>query len=141
MPTEASNRIKYLLAIKVIDFSIDVFQIILMQTGFTFDKDAHHNYADISANELGTANGYTAGGNVLTGVAVVENDLDDRTEITWDNTSWTASGGNIGPTPGAIIFDQTATDDPLVAYIDFGSDQTQADGGVATVANAEVRIM
>ena len=141
MATEASNRIKYLLATKVIDFSSDVFQIILMQSGFVFDKDNDHGYADVSANELTTANGYTVSGNTLAGVAVTENDLDDRTEITWNNTSWTASGGNIGPSPGAIIFDDTATDDPIVSYIDFGGDQIQSDGGVATIANIEVRLV
>lgn len=141
MPTEASNKIKYLLATKVIDFANDVFHIILMQSGFTFDKDTDHGYADVSAHELPTANGYTAGGNILSGVTVTENDLNDRTEITWNNSSWTASGGNIGPSPGAIIYDDTAVDDPIVSYIDFGGDQTQADGGVVTIANAEVRLI
>ena len=140
MTTEASNKIKYLLATKVIDFANDVFKIILMQSGFTFNKDTHHGYADVSGSELTTANGYTVGGNTLAGVSVIEDDTDDRTEVTWDNTTWTASGGVIGPSPGAIIYDDTATDDPIVGFIDFGGDQTQADGGVATISNIEVRI-
>lgn len=140
MSTEASNKIKYLLATKAIDFANDVFKIILLQSGFTFNKDTHHGYADVSASELATANGYTAGGNILAGVAVTEDDGDDRTEITWNNSSWTASGGPIGPTSGAIIYDDTVADDPVVGYIDFGGDQTQADGGVATISNVEVRI-
>ncbi|MCK4330879.1 hypothetical protein KAX02_13695 [candidate division WOR-3 bacterium] len=138
--TCASNKIKYLLATKAIDFANDVFKIILMQSGFGFDKDTHHGYANVSGSELGTANGYTAGGNTLGGVSVIEDDVDDRTEITWNNTTWTASGGNIGPSPGAILYDDTHADKPLVGYIDFGGDQTQADGGVATISNIEVRI-
>ena len=141
MATEASNRIKYALATKLIDFANDVFKIILMQSGFSFDKDGHHGYSNVVGSELATANGYTLGGYTMTGVAVTENDLDDRTEVTWDSAVWTASGGPIGPTPGAILYDDTATDDPLVAYIDFGGDQTQADGGVLTIANVEVRIL
>ena len=140
MATEASNKIKYLLATKVIDFANDVFKIALMQTGFTFNKDTHHGYADISGNELATANGYTAGGNTLAGVGVVEDDTDDRTEVTWDNTTWNAAGGSIGPSPGAIIYDDTAADDPIVGYIDFGGDQTQADGGTATISSIEFRL-
>lgn len=140
MTTEASNKIKYLLATKAIDFANDTFKIILLQSGFTFNKDTHHHYADVSASELTTANGYTAGGNTLAGVAVTEDDTDDRAEITWNNSSWTASGGPIGPSPGAVIYDDTVTDDPIVGYIDFGGDQTQADGGVATISNVEVRI-
>lgn len=143
MATVASNKIKYLLAKKVIDFSADTFKIILMQSGFTFNKDTHHGYADVSASELSTANGYTAGGATLGGVAVTEDDIDDRTEITWSNVTWTASNGSIGPTPGAIIYDDTVaapTAKPIVCYIDFGGDQTQADGGTATISNIEVRI-
>ena len=143
MATAASNKLKYLLASKIIDFANDTFKIILMGTGFTFDKDTHHGYADVSASELSTGNGYTANTKTLAGVAVTEDDTDDRCEITWSNVTWTASGGAIGPSPGAIIFDDTVTtptDDPIVGYIDFGGDQTQADGGTATISNIEVRI-
>lgn len=138
MATTVSNKIKYLLAKKAIDFSADSFKIILMQSGFTFDKDTHHGYADVSASELATGNGYTANTKTLAGVAVTEDDTDDRTEVTWSNVTWTASGGSIGPSPGAIIFDDTVTTptaDPIVQYIDFGGDQTQAEGGTATISN------
>jgi len=141
--TQASNKLKYCLASKQIDFANDVFQIILMATGFTFNKDTHHGYADVSANELANANGYTTGGNTLAGVAVTEDDDDDRTEVTWNNSQWTASGGAIGPSPGAIIYDDTPTTpqaDPICGYIDFGGEQTQVDGGVCTISNIEVRI-
>lgn len=143
MATAASNKLKYLLASKIIDFANDSFKIILMGTGFTFDKDTHHGYADVSASELSTGNGYTQNTKTLAGVAVTEDDTDDRCEITWSNVTWTASGGAIGPSPGAIIYDDTVTtptDDPIVGYIDFGGDQTQADGGTATISNIEVRI-
>ncbi len=140
MATEVSNKIKYLLATGAIDFSSDSFKIILMQSGFTFNKDTHHQYSDVSASELGTGNGYTANSKTLAGVSVTEDDTDDRTEVTWSNVTWTASGGAIGPTPGAIIFDDTHADDAIVGYIDFGGDQTQADGGVATISGIELRI-
>ena len=140
MSNEASNKIKYLLATGAIDFSSDVFKIILMESGFVFDKDNHHQYTDVSGNELATANGYTVGGNTLAGVTVTEDDVDDRTEITWNNTSWTAAGGAIGPASGAIIYDDTHADDPIVGFIDFGADYTQVDGGTATIIAPEVRI-
>jgi len=146
MASTASNKLKFLLASKIIDFANDSFIIILMQSGFVFNKDTHHGYADVSASELATANGYTAGTKALAGVAVTEDDTDDRCEITWANAQWTASGGAIGPTSGAIIYDDTVVAagvtiaDPVVGYIDFGGDQTQADGGTATISNVEVRI-
>ena len=142
MTTEASNKIKFLLATKVIDFANDAFNIALMVDGFTFNKDTHHIWGDISGSELPNGNGYVTNGNVLVLIAVTEDDVDDRTEVTWQNTQWTANGGPIGPSPGAIIYDDTvaAPVKPIVGYIDFAGNRTQADGGVATIANPEVRI-
>ena len=137
---QASNRIKYLLATGAIDFSSDEFKIILMESGFIFDKDTDHQYSDVSGNELPGINGYTAGGQALAGVAVIEDDVDDRTEVTWNNATWTALGGPIGPASGAIIYDDTDANKSIVGYIDFGTDYTQADGGTATITNIEVRI-
>jgi len=143
MASSASNKIAYLLAKKIVDFSTDVFKIILMAEGFTFNKDTHHCYADVSASELATGYGYTQNSKVLTDVSVTENDTDDRCEVKWSNPSWLASGGSIGPTVGAIVFDDTVTTptaDPIVGYINFGGPQTQADGGQATIANVEFRL-
>ena len=140
MANEASNHIKYLLATKAVDFANDAFIIILMQSGFTFDKDAHAEYADVSGNELSTGNGYTQFTKALAGVAVTEDDVDDRCEITWNNVTWLAAGGPIGPACGAIILDDTLANDPVVGFLDFGGDYTQADGGTATLIDPEVRI-
>lgn len=143
MASELSNKIKYLMGIKAIDFANDSFKIILMASGFVFDKDTHHGYADVSASELATGYGYTRDTKTLTGVALTEDDTNDRLSVTWSNVTWTASGGNIGPTPGAIIYDNTPTTPtakPIVGYIDFGGEQTQVDGGVATISGIEFRL-
>lgn len=140
MASTVSNKVKYLLATGVINFSNDSFIICLMATGFTFDKDTHHQYSDISASELSTANGYTVKNKALSGVSVTEDDTNDRCEVAWSNPTWTASGGAIGPSPGAIIIDDTAANDPIIGYIDFGGDQTQADGGTTTISGIKFRL-
>jgi len=143
MASTVSNKLKYLLAKGVVDFSADSFKVILMASGFVFDKDAHHAYADVSASELATGYGYTRNTKTLGTATVTEDDTNDRCSTTWPNITWTASGGSIGPTPGAIIFDDTVTTptaDPIIGYIDFGGEQTQADGGVATISSIEVRL-
>jgi len=140
MASELTINALYLLCTKAIDFSGDTFKIILMQSGFTFDEDAHELYADVVASELSTGNGYTQGTKALAGVTVTKDETDERIEITWSNVTWTASGGSIGPTPGAIIYDDTVVDDPIIGYLDFGGDQTQADGGTATISNIEFRL-
>ena len=140
MSTEVSNHIMYLLATKAVDFANDTFKIRLMADGFTFDKDSHAEWSDCSASELANGNGYTTGGNTLSGVSVTEDDSNDRCSVAWSNSSWTASGGDIGPSPGAVVIDDTVTDDPVVGYVDFGGDQTAADGATGTIANIEFRL-
>jgi len=140
MAATLANKIKFLLATKKIDFSTDEFRIILMAEGFVFNRVSHQGYADVSEYELPTGNGYLQNTKVLTGVVVTENDTDNRTEISWNNASWAASGGSIGPVVGAIILDSTITTpvaNAIVGYVDFGEAQTQADGGIATIANIE----
>jgi hypothetical protein len=143
MTTLAANKAKFELANGRIDFASDAFEIILMDTGFVFDPDADHGYANVSADELANGNGYTTGGITLAGVTVTEDDTNNYTEVAWNNVTWTASGGSIGPTPGAIIYDNTAASpqaDTVIGYIDFGQEFTQVDGGTLTVANPTVRL-
>src|SRR3989304_4970621 len=135
MSTEASNHIKFMLAKGDVAFDTDSFKIILMNNSFTFDKDTHATYANVSASELATANGYTVNTKTLAGVAISEDDTNDRSAVTWSNVSWTASGGSIGPSNGAIIFDDTTVDDSVVGYIDFGAAQTATDGGNFNIIN------
>jgi hypothetical protein len=140
MTTEASNHAKFQMASGNIDFDADSFKIILMATGFTFNKDTHATYTDVSASELSTGNGYTQNTKTLTGVSVTEDDANDRAEVTWSNAQWTASGGSIGPSPGAIIFDDTSGDDTVIGYIDFGEDKTASDGSTFTINSITVRL-
>lgn len=140
MSTECANHFKYKLAIGDVGIDTDSFKIILVNNSFTFDKDTHATYANVSASELATANGYTVNTKTLAGVAISEDDTNDRAAVTWSNVSWTASGGSIGPSNGAIIFDDTTTDDTVVGYIDFGAAQTATDGGNFNIINIALNI-
>ena len=148
MASEVGNKAKYCLSVGDIDFSSDSFKIILMDTGFSFNEDTDHQYSDVSGDELATGNGYTQDTKTLAGVSVTEDDTDDRVEITWNNVTWTASSGDIGPTPGAIIYDDTVTSsgtattaDPVIGFIDFGTTEiTQEDGGTLTLKNIQLNI-
>ena len=140
MSSQVSNNFRMLLAGGVPDFNLDVFKIILLGSGFVFNPDTNDLYTDVSPSELATLNGYTAGGATLSGISVLQDDVNDRASITWNNISWTATGGDIGPTVGAIIYDDTVVDDPIVGFIDFSAEYTEADGGIATITNITVTI-
>ena len=135
-----ANNFRVLIAQGAVDFDANTFKAIAMKEGFVFNPATHDLYADVSASEQGTGYGYTAGGVTLTGVSIAQNDTDARADITWNNITWTASGGDVGPLAGVIIYDDTITGDPIVGYIDFGGSYTVADGGTATVANVKIRI-
>lgn len=116
-----------------IDFDAHTFKIILMNTTFAFDEDAHATLADVSADELATENGYTQQNKQLSNIVVTEDDVNDISDVTWDDVSWTASGGSIGPTGAAIIYDETAADDTVVGCIDFGTDYTVTEGSTIQI--------
>jgi len=122
------NHYKYLLKTKQIDESSDTYKIILMNTTFAFDKKVHALLADVTADQLATGNGYTQNSKTLTGVSVTENDTTDKAETRWANASWIASGGSIGPTGAAIIYNDSVSGDPIACCIDFGVDKTVEDG-------------
>jgi hypothetical protein len=123
-----------------VDLDTDSLIIILMDTGFVYDRATHHTYANVSASELGAGNGYLVKTEAMTGISISRNDTLYKVTITWTNPSWTASGGAIGPSPGAFILDDTVANDPLVCYIDFGGEGTEPDGGTFTIANPTLEL-
>jgi len=135
MASKVAQNFLYLMAKSDIDFDTDSFLVILMKSGFTFNRATHHKYVDVSASELNTGNGYTQKTKVLTGISITRDDTIFKAVVAWNNPAWTASGGPIGPACGAFILDDTHADDPLLQYIDFGGDGTEPDGGTFTITN------
>ena len=139
MTTLSSNRWKYELLNGTINGCADVFKIILMSPGFSFNRVTHGEYTDLSANELSTGSGYTVGGNILAGQTVSQDDILNKGRLDFDNTSWTATGGSITAS-AAVIYNDTHVDDIIVGYIDFNGDQTTLAGGVFTIADILITV-
>lgn len=135
-----SNHAKYQLAKGNIDLSADTLKVILMNSAFTFDKDAHATLADVTASQIATGNGYTQDDKTLTTVVLAEDDTNDKASMTCDNPTWTASGGDIGPTGAYIIYDDTTTDDTVIACVDFGTDYTISSGSSIQPQNIVVSL-
>jgi len=93
-----------------------------------------------SDDELTTGSGYTQDSKTLAGKVLTEDDTNDRAEMSADDVQWPASGGTIGPTPGALLYDDTTTDDTIIGYLDFGGNQSAASGANFTISTIRVRI-
>lgn len=86
--------------------------------------------ADISG-ELSTANGYTSGGATITVTSSAQSS--GLYTLIASDVTWTASGGSIGPFRYAVIYNDTATNDELIGYIDYGYSVTVASGQTFTI--------
>jgi hypothetical protein len=86
--------------------------------------------SDISG-ELSTASGYTAGGATITVTSSAQSS--GLYTLIASDVTWTASGGSIGPFRYAVIYNDTATNDELIGYIDYGYSVTVASGQTFTI--------
>lgn len=134
MANALANRFKRMALKGDIVALTDTFKIILMETGFSFDKDAHHAYADVIANEVANGLGYTTGGETLGGISLSVDDANDWAKLSWDYAEWIPVGGSLVAS-GAIVYDDTTDTtsghdytDAIVYYIDFAETKTVLDG-------------
>ena len=102
----------------------DTYKLMLC-TAATFDA-ADATLAEITKTETSNGAGYTTGGQALTGVAVTTVSTNGA-KFDANDVTWTASGGPITAAYG-IIYNDTDTDDPPVAFVDFGGTETAGDG-------------
>lgn len=90
-------------------------------------------------DELATGNGYTQN-TKLTGVITIdEDDTNNRSDGTFPTVTWTASVGSVGPTPGAILYDDASPDNTILGYIDFDGEQTATVGTTFNIAAGTIR--
>ncbi len=110
-----------------IDLDADTFKLELYNATHVFTA-TNNARANISANALATANGYTNPGQNLTSVTWVES----AGSVTFDaaDVTWSASGGSIAADDGVIYDDTVASPvvDALVCSVDFDGTQTAGDG-------------
>ncbi len=133
---------------KILDGTIDLdtttLVIILVDSGYTFNKDhdvidnGANDATDPSFNEILATNyvpGFGAGGRKTASITMQVNDTSDRVDIAIGDLTWTALGGAVNDTPAAAIlaFETGGADTATVpiTYLDFTD--TPSNGGNFTL--------
>ncbi len=116
----------------------DTFKLALYTSSATLNKSTT---AYTTSNEVANGNGYTTKGNALTSVTPAlstDTAVCDFADTSFTSASFTARG--------CLIFNDSASGDPAVCAIDFGSDKTVTSGTftiqfpTADASNAIIRI-
>lgn len=76
--------------------------------------------------QVAATGGYVAGGYVLDSVVLTE--TGGTAKVTIADEVVTAASGSIGPFRYVVVFNDTAANDPLICFYDYGSSITLADG-------------
>ncbi len=103
------------------NFATDTLKIMLTNSAPVATNTVKANITDISAGS-----GYSAGGTAITPVSSAQ--TTGLYKIIGTHPGFTASGGPIGPFRYAVMYNDTATNDELIAWWDYGSNITLADG-------------
>ena len=110
------------------------FRLALVTSAWTPAPTTNEVWADVSANEIATGNGYTTGGGTLTSVALTQSG--GVVKFTSAAFVWTASGTGIPAWRYGVVYyigTLNAKVNPLVGY--FLGDSTPADIPLTTSGN------
>lgn len=110
------------LAEKKHDLGADTLKVLLTNSAPVATNSVKADLTEISAG-----NGYTAGGNAASVTSSAQTSGTYKL-VLGDPATWTASGGSIGPFQYAVLYNDTASNDELIGWWDYGSAVTLADG-------------
>lgn len=111
---------------KEINWGTDTIKVALVANTYTPNQDTHAYFSDITGEVTGT--GYTAGGQALTSKTITYTGATNIIALNAADTTWAASTITARY---AVIYDDspaTTATKPLLAYVDFGVDQSSSSG-------------
>ncbi len=83
--------------------------------------------------DLSTANGYTAGGASIGTITGAQTSGTFKF-VAGTQPSWTASGGSIGPFQYGVLYNSTASGQPLIGWWDYSAPVTLTSGNTFTIS-------
>jgi hypothetical protein len=118
----AGNVIPYTIGLQginrgLIDLDSDTIVCVLLTSSYTPGRTTHSTWADMSAAEVATGGGYTAGGEALANKAVSHSSgtvTFDADDVSWSSATITAKYAALVKRAGGSL----ASGDLLVAYVD-----------------------
>jgi hypothetical protein len=110
---------------KVHNLGSDTLKVMLTNTAPSASNTVKTDITEISAG-----NGYTAGGTAATISSSAQ--TSGTYKLVLADVVFTASGGSIGPFRYIVLYNDTATNDELIGYADYGSSITLATGETFT---------
>lgn len=114
------NSFKEAINEKVHNLASDTLKFMLTNTAPSLANAVKTDITEISAG-----NGYTAGGSAVT---VSSSGQSGGTySLVLAACTFTASGGSIGPFRYIVLYNDTATNDELIGYVDYGTSYTLPD--------------
>lgn len=111
---------------KAHDLHADTLKILLTNVA-----PAQANAVKADLVEIAAGNGYAAGGLAVPNTSYTQ--TGGVAKLLGDNVIITAAGGPIGPFRYAVLYNDTALNDELIAYWDYGSSITLQDTEAVTV--------
>lgn len=120
------NSFVELLAEKAHNLGSDTLKILL-----TNSAPVATNTVKANLTEISTGNGYSAGGATVT--ITGSSQTSGTYSLVGNDVVITASGGTIGAFRYAVLYNDTATNDELIGWWDYGSSITLADGEALTL--------
>lgn len=125
------NSFKEAISEKVHNLSSDTLKYMLTNTAPVLTNTVKADITEISAGF-----GYTAGGAAVT---VSSSSQSGGTySLVVNSASFTAAGGSIGPFRYIVLYNDTATNDELIGYLDYGTSYTLPDTQVFTIGAGTV---
>jgi len=95
------------------DFDANTFKVVLTNSAPTA---ANTILTDIT--QIANGGGYTTGGETTT---ITISETSGTTTVSGTEIVWTGSGAGFGPFRYAVLYNDTAANDPLIAWFDYGS--------------------
>lgn len=117
---------------KLFDLDTDTLVMALLTSGYTPAPDTDSTWSNVSANEVGTGSGYTAGGVVLSGLSWAVASATNKftfTAPTWATFSATFKYGVVVKRAAGAL----APTDLLLCYFDANSGGGSVTGGGGTL--------